>query len=588
MLIKKGIPVSPGVAISRAIVLDAEDQPVPKRAVPESQVPEELQRLDRALAATARDLENLRAKAEAAVGSELAGIFGSHIGMLKDKHLTGQFRHLIEAERITAEYAVYTVMRGWAEAFRQQDNRYFRDRTADIWDLERQVLGHLIGRKRAELSHLRSQAVVIAHDLTPSQTAAMDRKKILGIATDAGGRTGHTAILAHALGIPSIVGLEDLTSHVSTGDTVIVDGNNGVVIVDPDADKLMSYREELRRMTELRTWFDKVAHLPAQTTDGTQINILANIEFPSEIDAAIQKGASGIGLYRTEFLFLAGTEEPTEEHQYATYRKAIRALGGRPLTIRTLDLGADKIASLGGDEQQSERNPFLGCRSIRLCLQNLPLFKTQLHAILRASTEGPVRIMFPLISSITELRQAKMILNDVREDLDEEGTPYGSDIPVGVMIEVPSAALQATTLAREVDFFSIGTNDLIQYTLAVDRSNERIASLYSAAHPSVIQLMRNVIRAGNRANIDVSLCGEVAGEPEFVMLLIGLGLRSLSITPPAIPEIKKIIRSVSIDQCRRVARRVAGFDSDREIHNYLRDELSRVVPEAVDGRNVEV
>jgi phosphotransferase system enzyme I (PtsI) len=589
MLIKKGIPVSPGVAISRAVVLDAEDQPVPKRAVPESQVPEELQRLDRALAATARDLENLRTKAEAVVGSELAGIFGSHIGMLKDKHLTGQFRHLIEAERITAEYAVYTVMRGWAEAFRQQDNRYFRDRTADIWDLERQVLSHLIGRKRAELSHLRSQAVVIAHDLTPSQTAAMDRKKILGIATDAGGRTGHTAILAHALGIPSIVGLEDLTSHVNTGDTVIVDGNNGVVIVDPDADKLMSYREELRRMTELRTWFDKVAHLPAQTTDGTQINILANIEFPSEIDAAIQKGASGIGLYRTEFLFLAATEEPTEEHQYATYRKAIRALGGRPLTIRTLDLGADKIVSLGGGgDQSSERNPFLGCRSIRLCLQNLPLFKTQLHAILRASTEGPVRIMFPLISSITELRQAKMILNDVREDLDEEGVPYGSDIPVGVMIEVPSAALQATTLAREVDFFSIGTNDLIQYTLAVDRSNERIASLYSAAHPSVIQLMRNVIRAGNRANIDVSLCGEVAGEPEFVMLLIGLGLRSLSITPPAIPEIKKIIRSVSIDQCRRVARRVAGFDSDREIHNYLRDELSRVVPEAVDGRNVEV
>jgi phosphotransferase system enzyme I (PtsI) len=587
MHIKKGIPVSPGIAISRAVVLDAEDHPVPKRTINESQLAHEQQRLEKALAAACQDIQDLQTQAEAAVGSELAGIFGSHVGMLKDKHLTGQIKQLIEVEKVTAEYAVYTVMRRWVEMFNQQDNRYFRDRMADILDLERQVLSHLIGRKRTELSHLKQSCVVVARDLTPSQTAALDRKKVCGIATDAGGRTGHTAILAHALGIPSIVGLEDLTSHVNTDDTIIIDGDNGLVIIAPDADKLMSYREELRRKTELKTKFDKVAHLPAQTKDGTSINVLANIEFPSEIDAALQKGANGIGLYRTEFLFLTEEREPSEEQQYHSYKKAIKALGGKPLTIRTLDLGADKMFS-GTAGEQAERNPFLGCRSIRLCLQNLPLFKTQLHAILRASTEGPLQIMFPLISSITELRQAKMILNDVREDMDEEGIPYDPKIPVGIMIEVPSAALQAATLGKEVDFFSIGTNDLIQYTVAVDRSNERIASLYSATHPAVIQLIRNVVRAGNRLNIDVSLCGEVAGEPEFVMLLIGLGLRTLSITPPAIPEVKKIIRSVSLQDCRRVARKIGGFESDREISNYLRDELTKVIPEAFDTRSLEM
>ena len=588
MHIKKGIPVSPGVAISRAVVLDAADMPVPRRMVPFGKVKDEHLRLESALKQSCRDLERLSEQASARLGTDLAKIFGFHLGMLQDKQLINQFKQIIQIEHVTAEYAVYSVLRRMARMFQKQDNRYFRERISDIWDLERRILGHLIGRKRQELDQLLHEAVVIAHDLTPSQTASLDTKKIKALATDAGGSTSHTAILAHAIGIPAIVGLEDLTAEVETGDTVIIDGHKGIVVVDPDAPKLMEYRQQIKRMAELETQLDEWANLPAQTRDGTTINIQANIEFPSEIHGSIAKGAAGIGLYRTEFLFLETDTDPTEDYQYENYCEALRLLEGRSLTIRTIDLGADKIGHREEDADLAERNPFLGCRSIRLCLQNLPLFKTQLRAILRASVEGPVRIMFPLISNIMELRQAKMILNDVLEDLEEQGINYRENIPVGMMVEVPSAAVQALTFAREVDFFSIGTNDLVQYTVAVDRGNERIASLYSAAHPAVIQLVRDVVRAGTRVGVDVSLCGEMAGQPEFVMLLIGLGLRSLSMTPPAIPEVKKIIRSVSVDQCKRVARKAGSFDSDREVLNYLRDEVNKVVPDVFDGRSIEI
>jgi phosphotransferase system enzyme I (PtsI) len=339
-------------------------------------------------------------------------------------------------------------------------------------------------------------------------------------------------------------------------------------------------------MDLLGTHLDELATLPAQTVDGTPINLFANIEFPVEIDGALAKGATGVGLYRTEFLFMASDSEPSQELQYQNYLEAIKRLDGRPLTIRTLDLGADKLAP-GDYIPVAENNPFLGCRSIRLCLQNLRLFKTQLRAILRASASGPMRIMFPLISSIMELRQAKMILSDVMEDLEDEGLPFDRKIPVGIMVEVPSAAIQAKTLAKEVDFFSIGTNDLIQYTIAVDRGNERIASLYSSGHPAVIQLVKDIVRAANRAKIEVSICGEMAGEPEFVMLLLGLGLRSLSITPPAVPEVKRVIRSVSISQCQRLARKVGAMESDREVINFVRDELRKVLPEIYRDRRFE-
>ncbi len=585
MLIKKGIPVSPGVAISRAIVLDAEDQPIPRRVVAPDQLEKELERLDAALDHSGKDLEQIKQHATSKIGAEHAKIFAFHLGLLNDQHLIGQFRQMIRDEQVSAEYAVYTVMRQLARVFKDQANRYFSERVSDIWDIERRIMGHLIGQTRADLAQLKHQAVVIAHDLTPSQTASFDREKVRALATDAGGRTSHTAILAHALSIPAIVGLEDITADVTTGDTVIIDGNRGLVIIEPDAAKLLEYRLERRRVAEFESSLDQLIHLPAQTKDGTDISLMGNIEFPSEIQTALQKGAQGIGLYRTEFLYLASETEPTEEEQFEAYKEAIHELNGLPITIRTLDLGADKVAPSDLIDQ-TERNSFLGCRSIRLCLQNLPLFKRQLCAIIRASADGPIRIMFPMISNIMELRQAKMILSDVMEDLQDQGIPFQENIPIGMMIEVPSAAIQAAALSKEVDFFSIGTNDLIQYTLAVDRGNERIASLYSGGHPAVLQLIQGVIRAGQRAKIEVSLCGEMGGQPEFVMLLLGLGLTSLSITPPAIPEVKQILRSVSIDQCKRVARKAMSFDTDREVMNYLKNEVHKACPEVFGGRSM--
>mgnify|MGYP005854230883 CR=1 FL=1 len=586
MLIKKGIPVSPGIAIHRAVVLDAQDQPMPRRAINAAQAPAEVKRFDRAISQSVGEIEKLRDQTAGVLGDDLAAIFGYHLGMLADKTLLGQVRQQIEGELVTAEYAVYTVMRRYAKLFQDLDDRVFKSRVSDVWDLERRILKHLIGQSRSGLQTLRGTAVVVAVDLTPSETASLDRRKIKAIATDLGGRTSHTAILAHALGIPAVVGLEDITTVVTEGDTVIIDGNEGLVIVDPDAAKLMEYRQRVRRIAELEGQLADLATLPARTRDGVDVKLLANIEFPNEIEAALAKGAVGIGLYRTEFLYLAGDGEPDEEVQYEAYKTAVELAGGRPLCIRTLDLGADKLPHSEAISH-AERNPFLGCRSVRLCLQQLPLFKTQLRAILRASVHGPLSVMFPLISNIMELRQARMIVGDVMEDLDEQGIEFRRDIPMGIMVEVPSTAVQARTFAREVAFFSIGTNDLIQYTVAVDRGNERIASLYSAGHPAVIELIRDIIRAAQRGKIDVSLCGEMAGEPEYTMLLLGLGLRSFSMTPPAIPEIKKIIRTVTIEQCQRVARKALTFDSNREVVNYLRDETSKLLPELFGGRSAE-
>ncbi len=582
MRIIRGIPVSPGVAISQAVVLDAEDVPVPRRVVPRSEIDGENQRLADALAQSVADIQATREHVAESLGEDAARIFDWHIGMLHDDTLIRQFNRQIEQEQVKAEFAVYAWMREMAHAWQMQDSRMLRDRVSDIWDLERRVLSHLLETTREEIDHLEHEAVLIAHDLTPSQTAALDKTKIKAIATDAGGRTSHTAILAHALSIPAIVGLETITSEVNSGDTVIIDGHRGQVIIDPDAAQLLEYRQARKRISKFEDALDELAELPAETTDGETIELLANIEFPSEIEPALAKGAQGIGLYRTEFLFLATDGEPGEDEQYEAYKQAVELLGGRELTIRTLDLGADKIWK-EDPTGHVERNPFLGLRSIRFCLQHLPLFRTQLRAILRASVHGPIKIMFPLISNVMELRQAKMILSDVMEDLDDQGIEYGADIPVGIMIEVPSAALQAKVFNHEVDFFSIGTNDLIQYTMAVDRGNERIANLYSAAHPAIITLIKDVVRAANRTRIGVSLCGEMASEPAFVMLLLGLGLRSLSITPPAIPEVKRIIRSVSTEECRRAARRAAVFDTDREVLNYLREQLRKILPEALDG-----
>ena len=578
MEIKKGIGVSSGVVVCQALLLSEEDLRIGKRAIPAEEIDNERQRLEAALASSRDDIRLLRDQTTRDLGHETGSIFNFHLGLLDDQALLGTFFDGIQNHHYTAEYAVSNSLREYAKQFLKQQDMYFRERVKDIYDIERRLIHKLQGRERVRLADITEPVALVAHDLTPSQTASLDRTKIRAICIAAGGRTSHTAIIANSMGIPAIVGLENITSEVNPGDLLIVNGQSGVVIINPDEATLEEHKRYEARQEIFERSLVPMRDLPAKTRDGTEITLMGNIEFPYEVENALARGAVGIGLYRTEFLYLASEREPTEEDQYKAYAEVIHKLAGRPIVIRTLDLGADKYVPW--QKRDAEDNPFLGCRSIRLCLANLDMFKVQLRAILRASVLGDVRIMFPMISSPMELRQSKMVLKDVMEELDEENVPYNPYLPVGMMVEVPSAALMASTYAKECDFFSIGTNDLIQYTLAVDRGNQRVAGLYTGAHPAVLSLIRNVIRVGNRANISVSLCGELGADIEFVILLVGMGLRTLSITPHSIPEVKKVIRSIDLAEAQKVARRVMSFEHSQQILSYLRDETRKVIPEA--------
>jgi phosphoenolpyruvate-protein phosphotransferase (PTS system enzyme I) len=577
MRTKKGIGVSPGIAIAPAVVVDAEEYDIPHREVPVDLAEAELARLKRAVDVSRTEILDLQQRTADRIGKETASIFDFHLGLLDDRVLLQKFSDTILSGHVTAEYAVATVLRGYAKEFLAMP-KYLAERVKDVYDIEKRLLRNLIGQHRHSLAHLTRDVNVLAHDLTPSQTAAMDREHIRGIAIDAGGKTSHTAIVARALGLPAVVGLNDVTTEVSGGQTVIVDGYRGTVVIDPDDATLESYENFSRQQVEFIHSLDELRDLPAITKDGHEIALLGNIEFPSEVHNVLDKGGQGIGLYRTEFLYLGAESEPTESDHFDAYREVIDLCDDRPVVIRTLDLGADKYTQ--SRARTPERNPFLGCRSIRFCLQNLPMFKTQIRAILRASVGAPASMLFPLISNLMELRQAKTVVRDVMEDLEEEGIEHRPDIPIGMMVETPSAALMADAFAQEVDFFSIGTNDLVQYTLAVDRGNERVASLFSVAHPAILRLIKEVLRTGQRYDVPVSLCGEMAGDPQYTLLLLGLGLRTFSCAPPAIPEIKKIVRSVTIDHAFRIAQKVMSFGSDIETINYLRTETRRVLPEA--------
>ncbi len=579
----RGIPVSPGVAIGRVFALDDVRRRIPRRKVSEKQSRAELSRFEDALATSIAELQSQRERTAMELGDEAAKIFAFHLGMLSDPNLIEPIRARITDERVTAEYAVSQQFKELAERFQNMGDAAFATKVDDVWDLDRRLLGRLIGEHRGRMDALTEAGVVIAPELTPSQTAGFDRSKVRGFATDTGGRTSHTAILARALGIPAVVGLERLSLKAADGDPVIVDGDKGVVILHPDDETIAQYEAYSLRMQEFRRSLDEAVELPAQTLDGVRVHVYGNIEFPDEAAKVVALGGDGVGLFRSEFLHLRAGRQPTEDEHFEAYREAVEALGGRPLTIRTLDLGSDKQAQ----GAPPERNPALGRRSIRQSLQEIATFRVQLRAALRASALGPVRIMFPLVTNVLEQRQARMIVEDVKEDLADDGVPFDAKTPIGMMMETPAAALMATTFAKEVDFFSIGTNDLVQYTLAVDRTNEHVASLYSAAHPAVLRLIKEIVRAGSRRDLPVSICGEAAGDIEYTMLLIGLGLRSLSVTPSLIPTVKRVIRSVDVTMCERVARKVGSFDSERQVSAYMRDQTRAIIPEVFGGRPAE-
>jgi phosphotransferase system enzyme I (PtsI) len=580
MEIKRGIPVSPGVAIGPALVLDTEWFRIPQRCVEREQFKDEIERLRQALAAAANQARTRQTEVSDKVGRQYGAIFGAHALLIEDPALSREMEGLICDNSYAAEYAVSRVMRRHAKALESLDRGVFAARAADLFDIEKAILGNLLGQRRENLQHLKEPVVVLAHDLTPTETASLDPKMVHAFATEAGGRASHTAIMAGVLEIPAVVGLGKFVTDVSGGDEVIVDGNRGVLILSPDEETQERYEKARTSFRTFERGLGQLRDLPAETRDGTRVTLLGNIEFPQEAHQCLERGAGGVGLYRTEFLYLNKQSDPTETDHFEAYHTVLATLGSRPVVIRTLDLGADKFAT-PSEPARDERNPFLGLRSVRLCLRNLALFKTQMRAILRASAFGDVRIMFPMISTLLELRQCKMILAEVKEDLEEEGIAFNRKLPVGTMIEVPSAAIMAEQLAREVSFFSIGTNDLIQYTLAADRTNETVASLYSAGDPSVLRLIEAVVMAARKHGTEVSVCGEMSGEPAYTMLLLGLGIQQLSVTPHNIPEIKKVIRSISIEEATHVAQEALRMETARDVNNYLREQTRRILPEVI-------
>jgi phosphotransferase system enzyme I (PtsI) len=575
----QGIAVSPGIAIGEALVIDNEGFRIPRRFVARDAVDHELERLDHAVTAAGLEIERNRDAVSRELGEDYAAIFSAHLQMLRDPKLRIELESLIRDRHYSPEYAVSRALRRYAKVFQTLNNSYLAERASDIFDIERRLLRNLLGRRREELSHLISPVIVLASNLTPSETANLNREFVRGFATETGGPGSHTAIVAQGLEIPAVVGTGAFLTDVSGGDLVIIDGDNGLVILQPDEETIARYRHEVEEHRSRAAQLEELRELPAITADGQKVELFGNIEFPGEVQHCVDRGCDGIGLYRTEFLYLGAEVDPSEDIHFDAYAQVVREIGGKPVVIRTLDLGADKLPT--EIDAEALRNPFLGLRSIRLSLKNLPLFRVQLRAILRVSALGDVRIMFPLISTLMELRQAKMVLADVMEDLQEEDIPFNRQIPIGMMVEVPAAVMMIDHFVREVDFVSIGTNDLIQYTLAVDRSNKDVAGLYNACDPSVLKLIEIAIRATDRVGKPVNVCGQMSGNPTYTMLLLGLGLRRFSTTPSAIPELKKLIRSLSICQCEAVAERVMGMENARDIKNYVKEELKKALPELV-------
>ncbi len=556
--------------------MDVEGFSIPRRLIPPDAVPEELERLERAVAVVSEELVRNRDAMHRELGPKYAAIFEAHLMILQDSGLRNDLRELVRQKLYSPEYAVDRVIRRYAELLHKVRSRNL----ADLLDIEKRLLRTLLGRPREDLSQIGRPVLVLAHNLTPSDAASLNPDFVKGFVTEVGGPGSHVAIIAAALEIPAVVGTGPCLADVANGDTVAIDGYRGIVVLRPDAQALARFDQEAAQRRNRALQLESLRDLPTVTPDGTRIQLLGNIEFPEEVQHCVDRGADGIGLYRTEFLYLGAQREPDEEDHFRAYSRVVQSMPGKPVTIRTFDLGADKVPHLPDPEE--ERNPCLGLRSIRLSLRHVPMFRRQLRAILRASALGDVRVMFPLVATLPELRHAKMILGDVMEDLAEEGIDFNRRLPVGIMVEVPSTVVMIDRFVQEVDFLSIGTNDLIQYTLAVDRNNKDVVSLYNDSDPAVLKLIAQTVRAAEQRPVPISLCGRMSASPTYTMLLLGLGLRQFSVPPSAIPEIKRVCRSVTISQCEAVARRALTMETARDVTRYLRGELKKYVPDFTD------
>jgi len=572
----QGIPASPGIVIGPAFILDTERPHVEEETIPPEAVEDEVEAFQSALDETRLEVTRLKTELEDEIGERKARIFDAHLMMLEDSMIVEGTLRRIREGRSSAAVALTEAIGHIIGVMKNAGDEYLRDRIYDIRDLERRLLMKLLGRKPKTIRHLEHDVIVVAHQLAPTHTAAMHKERVIGFATEAGGRTSHAAIMARSLEIPAVVGLHEATGLIRQGERIIVDGTSGALVHDYDDAVYQYYLDRKQQYEEFERELLTLKDYPAQTRDGRRYRLVANIEIPEEVDSVIAHGAEGIGLYRTEYLFIARDDLPDEEEQYRAYRSVVEAMAPSEVVIRTLDIGGDKFGA--GAVEGEEANPFLGWRGVRYSLSHPDLFMIQLRAALRASAHGSVKIMFPMISSIGEVKDAVQVLEAARQELRFKRIPFDDSVPVGIMIETPAAATVADSLAAEVDFFSIGSNDLIQYTLAVDRGNDRVAYLYDQYHPAVLKLISQTVQAARRHRTKVALCGEMAGDPLGVLILLGLGIDELSTSPLMLPEIKSIVRSITYSYARKVAARALRMKSGPEVRRYLEQILLKKFP----------
>ena len=561
----RGIPVSPGVCRGKILVLGKQNsEPAVRREIHDSEVAAELKRFEHALVNTRHQILEVQRQLNQGLGAKDAAIFDAHLLVLEDPTLIDEVTKLIQQDKVTAEFAFQQVSEKYAKTLSSIDDEYLRERATDMRDVASRLLDNLSGRATGlDLSQLKEPCIIISHDLTPSQTAQMNKKMVLGFATDIGSRTSHTAIMARSMRLPAVVGLRRATQDLASGVYALLDGYNGQIVINPTDQTLFEYGQLVRKRVTLEEKLHDTIDKPAVTLDGTPIMLSANVEQPADTEAVLASGAEGVGLFRTEYLFINRESLPNEEEQYQAYRQVAAALKPSPVIIRTLDLGGDKF--LSHLQVPQEMNPFLGWRAIRFCLQERDIFRVQLRAILRASAEGNVKIMYPMISGLDELCQANALLEEFKGELRCEGIAFDENMEVGAMIEIPSAAVAAESLARRVKFFSVGTNDLIQYSLAVDRLNEKIAHLYEPTHPAILRLIKMTADAGRKHGVWTGVCGEMAGEPLLTPLLLGLGVTELSAAPPAVPQIKYLIRRLKMSEATELADFALNCESGAEI-----------------------